>query len=36
IRMRLRRPMGLESCATWDRDITWGGQDEGVGTVQLG
>nr|GEW72047.1 phospholipase D beta 1-like [Tanacetum cinerariifolium] len=35
IRVRLRRPMGLESCATWDRDnITWEGRDEGVGTVQ--
>nr|GEU58604.1 phospholipase-like protein [Tanacetum cinerariifolium] len=29
--------MGLESCATWDRDsITWEGRDEGVGTVQVG
>nr|GFA08655.1 hypothetical protein [Tanacetum cinerariifolium] len=29
--------MGLESCATWDRDsITWGGWDKGVGTVSMG
>nr|GFB66849.1 hypothetical protein [Tanacetum cinerariifolium] len=28
--------MGLESCATWDRDsITWGGWDKGVGTVLM-
>nr|GEY64043.1 hypothetical protein [Tanacetum cinerariifolium] len=36
IRVRLRRPIGLKSCATWDRDsITWEGRDEGVGTVQV-
>nr|GEZ16017.1 hypothetical protein [Tanacetum cinerariifolium] len=29
--------MGLESCATWDRDrITWGGWDKGVGTILMG
>nr|GEW06204.1 hypothetical protein [Tanacetum cinerariifolium] len=33
----VRGPMGLESCAMWDRgSITWGGRDEGVGTVSMG
>nr|GEX93077.1 hypothetical protein [Tanacetum cinerariifolium] len=32
-----RGPIGLESCATWDRDsITWEGWDKGVGTVPMG
>nr|GEX31127.1 hypothetical protein [Tanacetum cinerariifolium] len=32
-----RGPIGLESCATWDRDsITWEGWDKGVRTVSMG
>nr|GEU97534.1 hypothetical protein [Tanacetum cinerariifolium] len=35
IRGKLREPIGVRGCATWDRDsITWGGRDEGVGNVE--
>nr|GEZ17195.1 reverse transcriptase domain-containing protein [Tanacetum cinerariifolium] len=35
IREKLREPIGVRGCATWDLDrVTWGGRDKGVGAAR--
>nr|GFD32715.1 hypothetical protein [Tanacetum cinerariifolium] len=37
IRVKLREPIGVRGCATWDLDkVTWGGRGECIGTVLMG